>query len=179
MRIEQNSNKAFEQLYSAYFLKLTRFAEALTGSRQEAENIVQNVFLDILERQHKIVISETINVYLFRSVKSRCINFLISQARKGYKEYPLADGGTNEMIRKTAVSESFDELDTPEREIEKMIATALDSLPKKTREVFSMSRIEKMDHSQIAERLGISRSTVNNQIQRAMRKIREKFSLPK
>jgi RNA polymerase sigma-70 factor (ECF subfamily) len=168
----------FEKIYLAYFPRLVRFATQFVGVPQEAENIVQNIFLHLLENKHQLGNVKNINAYLFRSVKNRCIDYLKSQIAKQSKNCQLDDTAMKELTIKKMAVEQLDEFDDPTAELEKKIDGAVESLPEGCRKIFIMSRKNGMTHSQIACELGISASTVNNQINTATRKLREKILTP-
>lgn len=70
------SQENFEQIYKQYYPKMFAFAKNYIPANEDAENIVQDVFLSLWERKQEIVISYTLVTYLFTLVKNRCLNFL-------------------------------------------------------------------------------------------------------
>jgi RNA polymerase sigma-70 factor (ECF subfamily) len=80
------------------------------------------------------------------------------------------------MSLKLAAIEQLDEFDHQPEDLEKKHVGAVGELPEGCRKIFILSRKNGMTHSQIADELGISTSTVNNQINTAMRKLKEKIS---
>lgn len=66
----------FEKLYRLYYPKMFAFAKNYVPADEDAENIVQDVFLALWERKEEIEISFTLTTYLFTLVKNRCLNFL-------------------------------------------------------------------------------------------------------
>lgn len=66
----------FEQIYLSYFSKMKRFAREYVLSDEDAENIVQDVFLDFWEKKELLPLPINILAYLFTSIKNRCIDFL-------------------------------------------------------------------------------------------------------
>ena len=66
----------FEKLYKLYYPKMFAFAQNYVPANEDAENIVQDVFLILWERKDEIEISFTLTTYLFTLVKYRCLNFL-------------------------------------------------------------------------------------------------------
>jgi RNA polymerase sigma-70 factor (ECF subfamily) len=173
---KQQLNEHFEGIYSIYFPRLVRFATQFVGVPQEAENIVQNIFLHLLENGHDMGDIQNINAYLFRSVKNRCLDFLKSQIAKQSKNCSLDDTAVKELTLKKTAVEQFHDFDSHSADLEKKIAHAVECLRAGCRKVFTMSRKNGMTHSQIADELGISASTVNNQINNAVRKLKATFS---
>lgn len=173
---QQHSKRetTIEEVYDVYYPKLVRFAVSYVVSRHEAENIVQNIFLRLLEKRRDTKDISDLNAYLFASVRNRCIDFLRRETRLGCKRHSLDD--IREMSLKLISIELFPEAALSADELEKTIRSAVDALPDRCREIFVMSRTEGMMHSQIARRLGISTSTVNNQINTALRRLKEELS---
>jgi RNA polymerase sigma-70 factor (ECF subfamily) len=176
MTKEKSHFKDFNDIYVIYYPKLVRFATRYVVTHHEAENIVQNIFLDLLEKKHVPCDFQNLNAYLFRAIKNRCIDHLRNNIRQENKKRSLDDARIREFTLKIAAIERFDEFDHSPEALEQRIACAVNELPEKCRKVFIMSREEGMMHTQIADLLGISTSTVNNQITKALRKFREDFS---
>jgi len=174
MKAPANRIVSIEDAYLTYYPKLVRFAVSYVVRRHEAENIVQNIFLGLLEKEHDPRNIADLNAYLFTAVKNRCVDFLRSEVRLGHKKHSLED--VRELSLKLISLEQFAESSLSFEELERTIRNAVDALPERCREIFIMSRVEGMMHAQIASRLGISASTVNNQIVTALRKLKEELS---
>lgn len=168
-----NRKNEYSKVYAIYFPKLVRFSEAYILSRQDAENIVQDVFLYLWEHWEVMEELKNLNAFLFTLVKNRCIDFLRRQA-KG-RHLPITDLQEKEIQLKLYALQSFDENNLPETDMETRITSAIDSLPKKCREIFVLSRLEGLRHKEIAARLNISTNTIEGQIAIALRKLRKEF----
>lgn len=162
-----------ERSYIEYCEKLVHFATVYLGSRQEAENVVQNFFLYLLEKDGDMDEIKSMRDFLFHGVKNRCIDHLRVHTKRENSKVSIDDTVMGAMTLAAAASEKFDEFDSTYQELEKMIDAAVEALPEKSRRIFVMSRTEGMSHKQIAEALGVAPSTVNNQIYTAMNKIRD------
>ena len=66
----------FDRIYTIYFPKLVRFAQTYLLYREEAENIVQDIFLQLWESTDRLLLQSSLNAYLFTIVKNRCIDAL-------------------------------------------------------------------------------------------------------
>lgn len=162
----------FETIYFSYFQKMKRFAMEYVVSEADAENIAQDVFTELWEKRDMLSTHTNLIAFLFTSIRNRSLNHLrhkmVEQEAtlKLQEEYRLTLGLNFESL------ESFGDAVFSEREIEKMISNALDSLPDKCREIFIMSKIEGRKQKDIASELNISLSTVETQIGIAYRKLR-------
>ncbi len=158
----------FEKLYKLYYPKMFAFAKNYVPANEDAENIVQDVFLTLWERKEEIEISFTLTTYLFTLVKNRCLNFL----RHKLIEEEYNSQMKKELGFKLYALEVFDYSYQSEEELQEIIRRALDALPERCREVFIKSRIEGLKYKEISDELGISVNTVENQIVTALRKLR-------
>ena len=158
----------FEKLYKLYYPKMFAFAKNYVPANEDAENIVQDVFLILWERKEEIEISFTLTTYLFTLVKNRCLNFLRHKLIEEEYNSQLKE----ELGFKLYALETFDYSYQSEEELQEVIRRALDTLPERCREVFIKSRIEGLKYKEISDELGISVNTVENQMVTALSKLR-------
>ena len=135
---------------------------------EDAENIVQDVFLVLWEKKDELEITYTLTTYLFTLVKNKCLSFLRHKLIE--EEYNLQM--KEELSFKLYALESLDYSYQSETELQEAIKRALDALPERCREVFIKSRIEGLKYKEISEELGISVNTVENHIVTALKKLR-------
>jgi RNA polymerase sigma-70 factor (ECF subfamily) len=165
----------FERLYLLYYPKLVRFSKEYVLMEEDAENIVQDVFLMIWEQRCSLDYIQNLNAFLFRLVKNKCIDFLRRKIMITEKKQTIQNSWMREYEYNLYSMEQFDENSLAEAEIDKIIQEVIQSLPDKCREIFILSRFEGMSHLKIADKYDISSSTVNNQITVVMKKLREKL----
>lgn len=174
-RVRSGDRIAFNELYKLHYLPLRSYAELMLDA-DEAEDVVQDVFLNIW--LHKEGLDDTLSFrgYLFRSVYNSALNVLKKRSRSddyrsvckleieemGYRYY---DPDASDVIRKLY-----------SKDLRKDIQAAIDCLPTRCREVFIMSYLEDVPSKEIAHRLEISLSTVDNHIYAALKLLREKLS---
>lgn len=164
---------SFSELYLIYYPKLVRFAKEFVMSEEDAENIIQDVFADLWEKRESMDHIENINAYLFRLVRNRCLDYLKHKVfEQKYVENVQASFEV-ELNLKMQSLDRFDVLDIYEgNEMEKLVREAINSLPKKCRAIFLLSRMEGLKYREISERLGISVNTVECQMGIALKKLR-------
>ncbi len=165
-RIRRGDLKAFESLFRNYYAKLCGYAFRYIKDMDQAEEIVQDLFLKIWENRKKLAITSSIRSYLYRSVHNNCLLYLEHKAvEKKYENH----------IRYTTGQESG--LDASERvntdELEEIIDKTLNALPEKTRMIFNLSRFEGLKYREIAERMAVSIKTVEANMARALKLFRE------
>lgn len=159
--IRQGDEMAFKELFDTYFTSVCRFMNLYLQDRRETEDQVLDLFTYIWENRETIQIRLSFKAYLFQSARNRCLNVL--RNRKNYTsldELEFHPGGN---------MESGLELE----ELMELIQEAILDLPEKCREVFVMSRKENRSNKEIADKMGISVKTVEAQITKALKRIKD------
>lgn len=154
----------FDKIYLAYYFRMYRFAKEYVIFDEDAENIVQDVFLILWEKRDVLKIQISILSYLFSLVKNKCLDHL--RHRLVVEEFQ------QEYRAKLSSLEALNYTFTSEEDIERVLKEAIDKLPERCREIFLKSRIEGKKNREIAEELNISVSTVENQMTIALKKLR-------
>ena len=162
------SPRDFEKIYKLYYPKLFGFARNYIPADEDAENIVQDVFLTLWEKRSEFEISYTLTSWLFTLIKNKCLNFLRHKLIE--EEYKIQM--QEELSFKLYSLESLDYSFQSEKELEERIRQAVDSLPERCREIFVKSRIVGKKYKEISDELGISINTVENQMVTALKKLR-------
>jgi RNA polymerase sigma-70 factor (ECF subfamily) len=145
---------------------LCRTAVRFTRDEAAAEDLVQDTFASLWTKRSRISTSpNSVAAYLRTAVRNRSLNYL-----RDRKRIPVDDADpTGEASHAGPRPDTA--LETAE--LQQRINRAIDRLPERCRLVFVMSRIEQMSHQEIAEGLRISPKTVENQMTRAYRFLRE------
>lgn len=154
----------FDQVYLTYYYRLHRFAKEYVLFDEEAENIVQDVFLMLWEKRLVLNIQVSMSAYLFSLVKNKCIDHL--------RRKIVVDEFKQELTFKLASLEELNHAFTSDEQIDTFVQKAIDTLPERCREIFVKSRVEGKKYSEIAEELNISVNTVENQMSIALKKLR-------
>lgn len=163
---------AFSKIYLVYFPKLVRFSREYVISTEDAENIVQDIFMYLWEHQDMLDSLTNLNAYLFTLTKNRCIDFYRHRALIDSKKESLDNLQDRELKLKMEALMQFDENIFTEKEIENLLAQAIEHLPEKCRQVFILLRMNGLKHEEIAAQLNISVNTVQNHIVTALRKLK-------
>ncbi len=143
------------------------YASRFMDTREEAEEVTQEVFVKFWEKCDTLSPDSSIKSYLYRSVHNSCLNALKHEKVKdSYRQY---------MIQfMESSSESLLETEDPD-ELRNRIMKEIDSLPPRCSEIFKLSRFEGLKYQEIAEHLGISVKTVEVQMGKALKVLREKL----
>lgn len=166
---KQDKSELFLHLFHTCYEKLHRYAYTLVKDSEEANDIVQTVFARLWEKRETVVFEEDIKGYLYRSVHNLSMNIIRKEgARDRYMSY--RGGDRDNFIR------GGTEQQTLARELEKHIALATVALPEQCRVIFLKSREEGKKYAEIAAELDISVKTVEAQMSKALRIMREKLA---
>lgn len=156
----------FDRLYVEYFPRMVRFAQNYLTGRDRAENAVQDVFLKLYENRSLIPATNR-DAWFLTVVRNKCIDIL----RKA-RPSSLSNIDEKDLELKLQALSALDDKFLSSDNIDGMVKAGLDSLPPRCREIFTMSKIQGLSHRQISSELGISTSTVENQITIAFKKLR-------
>ncbi|MPM70497.1 hypothetical protein SDC9_117452 [bioreactor metagenome] len=163
----------FEEAYISYYARMKRFAQEYVIRQEDAENIVQDVFLDLWEQNLLLLSHTNLFAYLFTAVKNRCIDFLRHKTIVQKTTDKLQEDYMKALQIKFQSLEAFDGQLFSEPDIETVIQNAIESLPQKCREIFILNKIEGKKQKIIAQELNISINTVESQMAIAYKKLKE------
>lgn len=167
--LKQDDEKAFAALYDRYWDKIYTVACHRLKIPEQAEEIVQDIFVKLWEHRATLQLRHSLSTYLAVAVKYRVINFLdhLYSVRNRMAELPDYS---------QQMSSSPEELFF-EQELRDQIEATVKRLPEKCQMIFRMSREQGMSNKEIAHELSISESTVENHINRALKDVRSNFSI--
>ncbi len=175
-KIRQGDTKAFESIYHAYYDRLCRFATQLLHSATLAEEVVDDVLFYLWDHHESIDIT-SIQAYLFKAVRNRCLNQL--KSNRFYFENPSSHADVMDRIE--FISSLFTDANPLEQllyqEMEEKVKNAIEHLPDECRHVFIKCRIERKKYSEVAAELGISINTVKYHLKNAIRILSQTISL--
>lgn len=162
--LKSGNAKAFERLFREHYSPLVRFAFRFMKQEEPAEGAVQEVFTSLWEKRENIRISTSLKSYLYTSVRNHCLNKIKhSKVRQSYLEQ--FEG--NEPVIESIIN------DLEAGELKDRISAAIGALPDRCREIFELSRFNGLRYKEIAGELGISPKTVEVQMGKALRLLRE------
>ena len=136
-------------MYLTYYSKLVRFAREFVILEEDAENITQDVFTDLWERRDSMDHVENMNAYLFRLVKNRCLDHL---KHKIFEQKYVEVMQTSFEIELNLKLQSLDRFDGSDMSVgndtEILVRAAINSLPKRCRDIFLLSRMEGLKYKE-------------------------------
>jgi RNA polymerase sigma-70 factor (ECF subfamily) len=166
-RLRRGDDAAYEAIFRQWYAPLVATTTALLRDRGPAEEVVQDVLLELWRRREGITFETSLRAYLFQATRNRALNYLRRQRVESRGEATIAAGMPTPEPADSEARES---------ELNVAIQSAIAGLPDRCREVFELSRIRGLKYSEIATELGISVKTVEAQMGKALRVMREKLA---
>lgn len=161
--------KAFEALFRTYAEDLCGFAAQHVDDPAAAEDIVQSVFCDLWERRADWRPRVSVKAYLFRAVRNTALDRLKHRRVEQAWEDEEKCGGPAPGPRTPVEA-------LQHRELKQAMQQAIEELPERRRLVYRMARQQGMSYEEIAAALEITQKTVENQMGRALKTLRERLS---
>lgn len=167
-QLKKGNEKAFEKIFNKYFDRLCLYAKSITNNHEVAEELVEDIFLQVWLNCSIKPIQFSLKKYLYQSVYNNAIKYVSRLKRNNV---------CLENINEENISE-FHITDYPVahlilQELEDKASLIIDSLPKHCREVYLLCHDENMKYNEIATKLNITTGTVKTQMSRAYAKLRE------
>jgi RNA polymerase sigma-70 factor (ECF subfamily) len=161
-KLASGDTKVFRQFFMEYYPKVRTFIIYFVKSEAIAEDLSQDIFEHIWRHKDFLTNLKSLNAYMFRMAKNYAINYLNHKTvEENYKasRVPLGEYSTEEKLYV--------------KELELLIQLTVEKMPQQRRRIFEMSRIENLKNAEIAEKLNISKRTVENHLNLAIKQIRE------
>lgn len=162
--LSEGSRTAFDWLFIRYQPKVVAFLKACTGDEEQARDIAQDIFFNIWKDRAKLSEVRSFEGYLFQMARFSVYNY--------YDHLDVVKKYVEEGKTRSEVTDAGPEEKLKERQIRARIAETVRSMPQRRREIFVMSRWGGYSNDEIAERLNISKRTVENHLTAAQSVLR-------
>lgn len=159
---------ALELLFKIHYASLCRFAKSILKDAEQAEDMVQEVFMKCWDKREQIQLTGSFKSYLFTAVRNHCFNALKINERKFWMEDGMEDDD------RIAVNDVIDHIAA--KTLNEKITQAIELLPDKCKLTFQLSRFENMSYKEIAETMDVSIKTVENQMGKALSVLRKSLA---
>ncbi|HWJ92026.1 MAG TPA: RNA polymerase sigma-70 factor [Flavisolibacter sp.] len=154
----------FENEFRQHYERLCSYAYTFLKDEGRSEDLVQDLFIKIWEQRQDLIGAEQLKFYLFAAIRNNCLRSIEKNRKIPIVELSDEDAPDEIMVRREASDAGADP--------GALISKAMEQLPPKCRDVFMLSRLSGQTYQQIADTLGISVKTVENQMGKAMRMLR-------
>lgn len=166
-RLNTGDQAAFDAVFRAHYAHLVAFAQGMLRDRAAAEDVAQEVMLELWRRRGELAIQDSLRAYLLRATRNRALNQL-RHANVQRRAEPHLMG--EEAVAATGTAQLV------ASELREAIAQAVAELPPACREVFELSRGRGLRYAEIASTLGISVKTVESQMGKALKHLRSRLA---
>jgi RNA polymerase sigma-70 factor (family 1) len=166
--VATGDRSAFNQLYAAHINNVYEYIFLFTKSKEETEELLQEVFVNLWEKREKLAEVDSFKSYLFRAAKNR----LITNVRHMQVKHRVL----SEIGRTTDDSQHTTEYDVTYKEYHQVLQKAIAKLPPKRKLIFRLNMENGLSYDEIAHQLQISKSVVKNQLYKALDFIRQYLS---
>lgn len=157
---------ALRRIFDRHYPLLIGDIYRIVPDEDSCQDLAQEVFVELWRKRSDLDIHTSLRAYLRRAAVNKALNFIKTNRRYVFDEPEtlsnIADHSARDIHRKIE-----------QETLEDALHAAIERLPDKCRAVFSLSRFEQMSHREIADKLGISVKTIENQITKAMKILRE------
>ena len=162
--IRNDDKISYEKVFREFYRPMVAYAFRFLGELPDSESIVQDVFLRLWLKRKEIMITTSLQNYLFRSVKNHCINYIDHEKIKSGYQKMVIDHESD----RSEYSEFFLEFGLRQK-----IEEAIAALPENRQEIFRMAREEGLKYREIADKLNLSVKTVETQMTLSLRQLRD------
>jgi RNA polymerase sigma-70 factor (ECF subfamily) len=170
--VVQADGQAFEKLFNDWYGPLHAYACSVLKDEALAGEAVQAVFCRLWEKRDRLRVETSIKAYLYGSVYHECVNWMRRE-----KSRRLYQSGLLLRLGRHAGRSPENASDKAEAgELERRYRRALDELPMQCRAIFQLSRFSELKYREIAEQMGISVKTVEAQMSKALKLLRDKLA---
>ncbi|TSJ45081.1 RNA polymerase sigma-70 factor [Fluviicola chungangensis] len=152
-------------VFRDYYKPLVRYGNTFLKDSDEAEDVVQQVFVSLWEKRTEWEVHTSIRAVLYKAVQNACLNKL--------KHLKVRHAYAEDLKAATIPGEVSDPVQV--NELNERIQQALESMPEQCGRIFKMSRFEQLRYQEIADQLGLSVKTVENQMGKALKIVREEL----
>ncbi len=151
---------AFKQLYEKYAPRIYRFSRSYLKNESDSEELVQNVFVKIWEKRDALDTSHNIKAFVFKIAVNTVYDFIRRKnIEHAFADYARLNFKTDENFTWHAVI--YDEM---VQNLQDLVA----QLPEQQQKIFQLSKMEGLPNEEIANRLQLSKRTVENHLYRAL-----------
>jgi RNA polymerase sigma-70 factor (ECF subfamily) len=166
-RLRKGDTTAFDAIFRTWYGPLVGTAERMLRDRAVAEELVQDVLLELWRRRESLAAEGSPQAYLFQATRNRVLNHL---------RHLKIEQRSEPELQGDSASAPHADAEVTQEELSVAVQDAVRSLPDRCREVFELSRVHGLKYAEIAAQLGISVKTVEAQMGKALRTLRERLA---
>lgn len=163
MRIARGDKNAFDKMFYMYYPKVQNYLSHFIFSKEQSEDMAQDFFIKLWQNRQTLGSVKNVDGYFFVSAKNMALNYL-----KKVKHERVSLDDCVDIPAGISADKEYEAFET-----DLMVKLIADKMPFERRRIFYMSRYDGLSNSEIAMKLGISKKTVENQINRALKDLKQ------
>lgn len=168
-RIRQGDHSAMKELFMSYYDMAFISVRRIINDVGITEDITQEIFIDIWSKRETISISSSLGSYIKKMAVNKSLNHIRKSKKQLFTDNFDEDAASSINVENTMEAASMEEY----------IHKHIDLLPEQCKLVFVLSRFEEMSNREIAEHLGLSIKTIENQMTKALRTLKQAIDVYK
>lgn len=168
-RLQADDPTALKELFEAHYSHVCAAIHRFTAARSVSEDLAQQVFIRFWQKRHQITINSSPGAYLQRMAINEALAWLRSKKNQQPDPLPAHLPHNDEHLAPDPAELLI------QQELHEQVLNAIQLLPPRCQEVFMLSRFEQLSYQEIADKLNISIKTVENQMGKALRLLRERM----
>ncbi len=165
--LNRGEAQGIELIFRQYYAYICKAVYKIIPDANLVEDLAQEVFYELWRKRGQLQVSTSLKGYLRRSAVNRALNYIRDQRIKFAEEEQAP-------VQKSTLPTAPQRMNAAELQVK--IDKAIDELPERCRIIFVLSRFEEMSYREIAEQLDISAKTVENQVSKALKLLRQALS---
>jgi RNA polymerase sigma-70 factor (ECF subfamily) len=174
IKLKNGDEHAYKYLFDQYYTKLCRVANFYVKDTFISEDLVGDLIFALWENREKLDIHESLNSYLFTSIRNRCFNYLKQAHVK--REISFVNVQETQLIYSIYSNNDLPVGILIEKELENKIELSINNLPFQTKKVFELKRRDELSYEEISILLNISVNTVKYHMKSALQTLRVEFA---
>lgn len=167
--IRSGDQVAFEKLFHLYYSRLCVFSNGYVKSLDLSRDVVQEVFIKIWDNRENFYINQSLKAYLYMAVRNQSLNFLQQRKQKERLE--------GRLKKQQELNDTINRVEFNTEELSQKVWKLVEELPEKRHTIFILYRKHGLSYSEIAEVMDIARKTVENQMGKSLKFLRERLGL--
>lgn len=167
VQFRNDPERAFPKVFRRYYAMVCDKIYRVLGNPSEVEDIAQDIFFELYQKRDQLEIKSSIPAYLRRMAHTRTLNHIRDKKWKWKEDEEVLERFSDHAPAPNEVLAAED--------MNAHMSAAIDKLPEKCRLIFGLKRFEGMSNRQIAEQLGISVKTVENQMTTALKRLKSAY----
>lgn len=167
-----NNIASFNKLFNNHYYQFVRFAVGYLRDEAKAQDFVSDAFSIYWEKQSSLPTDTNAPAYILTIVRNNCLNFLHHKKIKLKAAQEITEHA--QWVLNTSINtlEACDPEDIFSQEIEQIITNTINTLPHKTKQIFTLSRFDNLSHREIAQQLNLSEKSIEYHITKALQQLR-------